>query len=326
MLDFSLELGVLKSIFQEIDTIILHSTLLLGFLGSGKTTFANQFINNRKNLNFSAIVVETQFPQGVMYEDLLELSDNLISAVSYRHGTPNYISDTIYKIQTNYYTDGKKVDHLLVELSHFSNPEPKANELINLTHLDTIVSVIDSSNIEINLLDSRTTVEGESAHLQIKYSDIILLNKNDLTDENRLELLESKIRQINEKARILRCNYGQVPLPLVSRWGLKYIDDYYHYLEDATVSLVAFESESSFELKKFNDFLDSKLTPNIFRAIGILWFQEIPMRNIFDLAGLRFTLNQDEWKHKPNNQIVLIGQNLETKLLRSQLQECLSSN
>jgi G3E family GTPase len=48
----------------------------------------------------------------------------------------------------------------------------------------------------------------------------------------------------------------------------------------------------------------------IFRAKGILWFDESPKRHIFHLSGKRFSLDDDEWKGEPKNQLVLIGQNL----------------
>ena len=85
---------------------------------------------------------------------------------------------------------------------------------------------------------------------------------------------------------------------------------------------VSFESDHPFAIRKFQNFLDNELPENIFRAKGILWFDESPKRHIFHLSGKRFSLDDDEWKGSPKNQVVLIGQNLDHDKLRKQLNSC----
>jgi G3E family GTPase len=68
--------------------------------------------------------------------------------------------------------------------------------------------------------------------------------------------------------------------------------------------------------------LDNQLPENVFRAKGILWFNESPKRHIFHLSGKRFSLDDEEWKGTPRNQLVLIGQNLDHDTLRSQIEAC----
>ena len=87
---------------------------------------------------------------------------------------------------------------------------------------------------------------------------------------------------------------------------------------------ISFESDRPFAIRKFQHFLDNQLPENIFRAKGILWFEESPKRHIFHLSGKRFSLDDDEWKGNPKNQVVLIGQNLDHAALREQLNQCLS--
>ncbi|MEM6837245.1 MAG: GTP-binding protein [Cyanobacteria bacterium P01_C01_bin.120] len=95
-----------------------------------------------------------------------------------------------------------------------------------------------------------------------------------------------------------------------------------HLAVDGFTSL-SFASEHPFAIRKFQHFLDNQLSENIFRAKGILWFDESPKRHIFHLSGKRFSLDDDEWKGHPKNQIVLIGQNLDHDTLRQQLNSCL---
>ncbi|MEM9767789.1 MAG: GTP-binding protein [Cyanobacteria bacterium P01_D01_bin.71] len=86
---------------------------------------------------------------------------------------------------------------------------------------------------------------------------------------------------------------------------------------------ISFESDRPFMIRKFQNFLDNQLPESVFRAKGILWFDESPKRHIFHLSGKRFSLDDDEWKGSPKNQIVLIGQNLDHDTLRQQLDSCL---
>jgi G3E family GTPase len=95
-----------------------------------------------------------------------------------------------------------------------------------------------------------------------------------------------------------------------------------HLAIDGFTSL-SFQSDRPFAIRKFQYFLDNQLPESIFRAKGILWFDESPKRHIFHLSGKRFSLDDDEWKGNPSNQLVLIGQNLDHDALRQQLNHCL---
>ncbi|BAY33997.1 hypothetical protein NIES2107_59020 [Nostoc carneum NIES-2107] len=95
------------------------------------------------------------------------------------------------------------------------------------------------------------------------------------------------------------------------------------HLENDGFSSISFQSDKPLSIRKFQYFLDNQLPTNVFRAKGIMWFEESPKRHIFHLCGKRFTMDDDEWKGQPKNQLVLIGQNLDTDTLLSQLENCL---
>ncbi|MGF1522560.1 MAG: CobW family GTP-binding protein [Leptolyngbyaceae cyanobacterium] len=105
--------------------------------------------------------------------------------------------------------------------------------------------------------------------------------------------------------------------------------DHAHYHSDHLAidgfTSLSFTSDRPFAIRKFQYFLDNQLSENVFRAKGILWFEESPKRHVFHLSGKRFSLDDEEWKGQPKNQVVLIGQNLDHDSLREQLNHCLSS-
>ena len=88
---------------------------------------------------------------------------------------------------------------------------------------------------------------------------------------------------------------------------------------------ISFQSDRPFAIRKFQYFLDNQLPESVFRAKGILWFDESPKRHIFHLSGKRFSLDDDEWKGAPKNQLVLIGQNLDREGLLAQIENCLGT-
>ena len=170
-----------------------------------------------------------------------------------------------------------------------------------------------------------------------------------------MDALEIKIRDFKKDARILRTQKSQVSLPLILSVGLFESDQYFEsaesehkhdhhdhdhdhddhnhddhdhhhhhsdHLDNDGFTSLSIQSDHPFNIRKFQYFLDNQLPENVFRAKGILWFEESPKRHIFHLSGKRFSIEDDEWKGEKKNQLVLIGQNLDHDKLREQIENC----
>ncbi|MBE7382306.1 MAG: GTP-binding protein [Leptolyngbya sp. SIO1E4] len=96
-----------------------------------------------------------------------------------------------------------------------------------------------------------------------------------------------------------------------------------HLDNDGFVSM-AFRSDQPFGLKKFQQFLDFHLPPELFRMKGILWFKESPARHFFQLTGKRFQLEDSEWPGSPGTQLVCIGRKLDIKAMEEKLMNCVA--
>ncbi len=354
----------------------LPVTIITGFLGSGKTTLLNHILTNQQGLK-TAVLVNEFGEIGIDNELIVTTDDNMVEL---NNGciccTINEdLVNAVYKVLERQ----EKLDYLVVETTGLADPLPVAltflgTELRDLTRLDSIVTVVDAANYSLDLFNS------QAAYSQIAYGDIIVLNKTDLVDEADLDLLEVKIRDVKEGARILRTVKSQVPLALVLSVGLFESDKYFQaeetasshdhhdhahhdhahhdhdehdhhdkhdhhghhdhshhdhghhdhahhnhsdHLENDGFTSLSFQSDKPFSLRKFQYFLDNQLPTNVFRAKGIMWFEESPKRHIFHLSGKRFSIDDDEWKGERKNQIVLIGQGLDIETLRSQIENCL---
>ena len=95
-----------------------------------------------------------------------------------------------------------------------------------------------------------------------------------------------------------------------------------NHLENDGFTSVSIQSDKPLNIRKFQYFLDNQLPENVFRAKGILWFDESPKRHIFHLSGKRFSIEDEEWNGEKKNQLVLIGQNLDHDKLREQIENC----
>jgi len=321
-------------------------TIITGFLGSGKTTLLNHILNNRDDLKVAVLVnefgdidIDTQLLMSID-EDMVQLSNGCICCT-----INDGLVEAIYKVLER----DEPVDYLVIETTGVADPLPiiltfLGTELRDLTHLDSILTLVDVETFTPDHFDS------EAAINQVIYGDVVLLNKTDLVPVQKIDELERYLQATKAGARIIRCQRGKVPLPLILDVGytdIKAYDallqsadhsaehhhqhdhehDHHHHehhsdhlVNDGFVS-VSFTSDRPFNLVKFQHFLDD-LNPDIFRGKGILWFAESQLRHIFQLSGKRCSMEVDDWKMPRSNQLVFIGRNLDAAQIQHDLDQC----
>ena len=325
-------------------------TILTGFLGAGKTTLLNHILSNQQGVK-TAVLVNEFGEIGIdnelivsTGEEMVELSNGCICCS---------INDELMQTVERVLERPEALDYIVVETTGLADPLPVAmtflgSELRDQTRLDSIITLIDAENFDQSVLDTQV------GRAQVVYGDILMLNKCDLVAEERLQTVEQQLREVKNDARILRSTQGDVPLPLLLSVGLFESDkvspqhehhehDHSHHDHDHShhdhghshhdhghsdhlavdgFTSLSFQSDGPFALRRFQNFLDNQLPAEVFRAKGILWFNESERRHVFHLAGKRFSIDDTDWTGERKNQLVLIGRDIDHDTLRQQLQAC----
>lgn len=322
-------------------------TIITGFLGSGKTSLLNHILNNRQDLKVAVIVnefgdidIDSQLLLSVD-ENIVQLGNGCICCTINQS-----LVDAVHKIVNR----GESVDYLLVETTGIADPLPimlsfMSTELQEVTRLDAVLTVVDAESFTPNHYDSQAALN------QLIFGDIILLNKTDLVAPEIVDELEDFIRSTKPEARIMLTQYGEVPLPFILDVEFNnsspdltpfnsthdHSTDHQHsdHLENDGFVVVSFESNSlpnklrqcPLDLPKFQNFLDH-LSPNVYRAKGIVWFQGSQLRHVFQLSGQRCAMTSDRvtslHQSSSGNQLVFIGRNLNAEDIKMQLIECIA--
>src|SRR5215831_11604150 len=173
-------------------------TVITGFLGSGKTTLIRHILCNRQGLR-TAVIVNELSEVGIDSDLIVSTVDNMVELENgcICCSINNDFLDAIFRILD------RRIDYLLVETSGVSDPLPVVltflrSELRDRVRVDSIITVADAASFCLDQFESK------AARSQLRHGDVVLLNKCDLVDAERLRTLEAAIRTIKPQTRIVR--------------------------------------------------------------------------------------------------------------------------
>ncbi len=311
-------------------------TVLTGYLGAGKTTLLNRILTQEHGKKIAVIVnefgeigIDNQLIIDAD-EEIFEMNNGCICCT---------VRGDLIRIIANLMRRRDKFDRLVIETTGLADPAPVIQtffvdeDVMEQTHLDAVVTVVDAKHISQHW-------DADEAIEQIAFADRILLNKVDLVTAEELDILETKIRQINVMAKIYRTQNSE--LALDSILGIKAFDldralqiDPQFLGEDAhehdeTVGSIALVAEGAIDVKKLNLWISELLRTqgqNIFRMKGILNIAGDDRRFVYQGVHMIFDGRRDRpWKatEARKNELVFIGRDLDEVGLKAAFMACLS--
>ncbi len=187
-------------------------TILTGFLGAGKTTLLNRILTEEHGKRIAVIeneYGEVGIDQALVInadEEVFEMSNGCICCT---------VRGDLIRVLGNLMKRRDKFDYVLVETTGLADPGPVAqtffmdDELRAEFSLDGIVTLVDAAHIEQQLGRSDESTE------QIAFADVLVLNKTDLVNGEAVDRLESRLRDMNRMARVVRSERANVSVDTV---------------------------------------------------------------------------------------------------------------
>ena len=225
--------------------------LLTGYLGSGKTTLLNRILTNRRGIRFAVIVndigevnIDAELIQrgGVVAQsddnlialqngciccslkmDLIEQLRELCTA------TPELLNSSTTELSK------PRFDYIVIEASGICEPAPIAQTICSYNSLiassphrpspklDAVVTVVDALRLRDEFISQLSSIANSQLPIakvddlaslvveQIEFCNLILLNKVSMVSAQEREHIRAIIRAIQPKAKIIDCDYCDVP-------------------------------------------------------------------------------------------------------------------
>ena len=221
--------------------------LLTGYLGSGKTTLLNRILSNKRGIKFAVIV-----------NDIGEV--NIDAELIQQGGIVNQQDDSLVALQNGCICCTLKMDlvqqlqdiiamrrfdYLVIEASGICEPGPIAQTICSMPmmapevvangtpRLDCIVTMVDALRMKdefgSGLSLTRADIGEEDIEnlviQQIEFCNIVLLNKAAEVSADELGRIRGIIRELQPKAAVMECNYGDIDLDKIINTGMFDFDD-----------------------------------------------------------------------------------------------------
>ncbi|XP_068215440.1 zinc-regulated GTPase metalloprotein activator 1-like [Palaemon carinicauda] len=195
-------------------------TILTGYLGAGKSTLLNYILTQEHNKKIAVILNE--FGEGSAMEKSLNIGqggDLFEEWLELRNGCLCCsVKDNGVKAIENLMKKRGKFDYILLETTGLADPGPIASlfwmdkQLESELYLDGIITVLDSKYAEKIIHEKKPDGVINEAVRQVALADLLILNKTDLVDPQKLQDVTDLVRTINGNAEIVHTERCRISL------------------------------------------------------------------------------------------------------------------
>jgi len=328
-------------------------TVITGFLGSGKTSLLNRILSGPEANRMA--VIQNEFGEISIDHELVVRNDEGIFEM--QNGCLCCtVKDDLIRILEMLKNRRQDFDRILIETTGLADPVPVAQLFFSSIHiqkdfrLDGIITLVDSLHLHTQL------EQAPEAKQQLLCADLIILNKTDLVDADRLLAVRSMITEYNQEAAVYETSRSDMPLDQLFNISLLHPDrlgdievsfdenpehathsdhehahthGHYEHEHDHEVSSFSLEIEGAMDLERLDAWLNMLQMLHgglLYRMKGIL---NLPGEDRTFIFQAVFSVLQGsfgrEWRageHK-RNRFVFIGKNLNKELLNEGFRACL---
>lgn len=288
-------------------------TVLSGYLGSGKTTILNHLLKNREGLKVAVIVNDMSEVNidAELVKQGGELSRTEEKLVEMSNGCICCTLREDLLIEVEKLASAGNIDYIVIESTGISEPTPVAQtfsyideelgiDLTKFCRLDTMVTVVDANRFwkdfrsGESLLDRKEALgEDDTREIadllidQIEFCDVLIINKCDLVSEEELLRLETVLKTLQPKAKIIRTSHGELRPSEILNTGLFNFEEasvsagwireltqghsqHTPETEEYGISSFVYYRQMPFHSERFENWIQ-QLPKNVVRAKGIAW-------------------------------------------------------
>ena len=220
-------------------------SVITGFLGAGKTTLVRHVLGHARGKRLALIINEfgevgvdrsvlaACGDESCREEDMIELSNGCICCT---------VAEDFIPTMTELLARPERPDHIIIETSGLALPQPLIRafnwpEIKAGVTIDGVVTVVDAAALAEGrfasdegavteqrsadrMLDHATPL-GELFADQLVAADLLVVNKTDLVDDERLAAVEAELRrQMRPGTGLIRAANGQVDVEALLGLGL----------------------------------------------------------------------------------------------------------
>ena len=262
-------------------------TILTGFLGAGKTTLLNRILNGDHGLriavlvnDFGSVNIDAELVVGVE-DDVISLANGCVCCE---------VRDDLVQTVTDLVARPEAPEYVLLEASGVADPSGIAMTFVDgglrdRLRLDSIISIVDAD--QAFAYPDYPAVQ-ELKLRQVGFSDMVILNKTDLVDEEQLERVKHWIEERLARIRFIEAVHCDVPLEVllsVGRFDGGQLQDVASRREHQKFSTWTYESDRPLSTEKLREAAKA-LPASVYRVKGMLYTTDAPdRRGVLQLVG-----------------------------------------
>lgn len=333
---------------QQVTADSVPVTLLVGFLGSGKTTLANRILSEHHDQRIAVIVNEFG-DVGIDGRLIVGVDDNVIEL---RNGclcctVQGDLADTLRQLlrRRRQAGDAQPFERIVIEASGLASPGPVLQGILvdpalhAHVHIDGVITLAHAKHIVQQLADHPEASE------QVAYADHIIVNHCDQCAGDALAAAEAALHVCNPHVALERATRAAVDIgrllnqqtwasarvkAALEHGGLRSDHGHEHaheHLHTQGVSTLTLRAEAPIDLQRLTRWLlsvSTRRSHELMRLKGILHCQAHARAVVIQGVYQWLEVRQEAGELPAVSVLVLIGRHLDTEELRRAWAECLA--